>query len=114
GFARPVIERAGSKTKTGARLWIVGVDTVKQQIFARFPRPSSARFSASLPAIWYEQATSERAQVRYLRGQPSRQFIRIPGRRAEALDCTVYAVAVRSLVNIVPEVRREQLAQAEP
>lgn len=114
GFARPVIERAGSRTRTGARLWIVGVDTVKQQIFARFPRPSSARFSASLPAVWYEQATSERALVRYVRGQPIRQFIRIPGRRAEALDCTVYAVAVRSLVNIVPEVRRAELAQAEP
>ena len=62
----------------------------------------------------YEQATSERAQVRYVRGQPSRRFIRIPGRRAEALDCTVYAVAVRSLINIVPEVRRAELAQAEP
>ena len=49
-----------------------------------------------------------------MRGQPSRQFIRIPGRRAEALDCTVYAVAVRSLVNIVPEVRRGELAQVEP
>ena len=49
-----------------------------------------------------------------MRGQPSRQFIRIPGRRAEALDCTVYAVAVRALVNIVPETRRADLAQAEP
>lgn len=113
GFARPGIERAGSKTKTGARLWIVGVDTIKQQIFTRFPRPSLARFSTSLPAVWYEQATSERAQLRYLRGQPIRQFIRIPGRRAEALDCTVYAVAARALVNIVPEVRRADMAQAE-
>lgn len=111
GFARPVIERAGSTTKTGARLWIVGVDTVKTQVFARFPRPSSARFSASLPAVWYEQATSERAQLRYLRGQPVRQFVRVPGRRAEALDCVVYAVAVRALVNIVPEIRRAELAQ---
>lgn len=43
-----------------------------------------------------------------------RQFIRIPGRRAEALDCVVYAVAARALVNIVPEVRRADLATAEP
>lgn len=86
---------------------------MKQQIFARFPRPTSARFSASLPAVWFEQATSERAVVRYSRGQPVRQFIRISGRRAEALDCTVYAVAARALVNIVPEMRRTELAQAE-
>ncbi|OJH43015.1 phage terminase large subunit family protein [Paracoccus sp. SM22M-07] len=111
---RPVIERAGSKTKTGARLQIVGVDTVKAQLFARFPRPSSARFSASLPPIWFEQATSERAVIRYNRGQPVRTFVRIPGRRAEALDCAVYAYAVRQLVNIVPEIRRADLAQSDP
>ena len=52
--------------------------------------------------------------IRYSRGQPVRQFVRVPGRRAEALDCTVYAVAARQLVNIVPEVRRADLAQAEP
>lgn len=111
---RPVIERAGSKTKTGARLWIVGVDTVKLQLFARFPRPSATRFSKSLPAVWFEQATSERAIIRYSRGQPVRSFQRIPGRRAEALDCAVYAFAARHLVNIVPEVRRADLARVVP
>lgn len=110
---RPVIERAGSKTKTGARLWIVGVDTVKAQLFARFPRPGMMRFSESLPAVWYEQAASERAVVRYARGQPVRSFIRIPGRRAEALDCTVYAFAARQVVNINPDARRDELAQIE-
>ena len=34
-----------------------------------------------------------------LRGQPSRQFVPIPGRRHEALDCTVYAFAARQMVN---------------
>ncbi|MFC5738051.1 phage terminase large subunit family protein [Sinirhodobacter huangdaonensis] len=110
---RPVIERAGSKTKTGARLWIVGVDTVKTQLFARLPRPGQVRFSQDLPAVWYEQVASERAVVRYSRGQPLRNFERIPGRRAEALDCAVYAFAARQMVNINPEVRREELARAE-
>jgi phage terminase large subunit GpA-like protein len=43
---RPMIERAGSKTKTGARLWIVGVDTIKAQVFARLSRGASMRLSA--------------------------------------------------------------------
>lgn len=107
---RPVIERAGSKTKTGARLWIVGVDTVKAQLFARLPRASSIRFSDTLPPVWYEQVASERAVVRYTRGQPVRNFVRIPGRRAEALDCTAYAFAARNLVNINPDARRAELA----
>ncbi|MFC3057862.1 phage terminase large subunit family protein [Paenirhodobacter populi] len=107
---RPVIERAGSKTKTGARLWIVGVDTVKIQLFARLPRAGHVRFSADLPAVWYEQVASERAVVRYSRGQPVRNFERIPGKRAEALDCTVYAFAARQMVNINPDQRRSDLA----
>lgn len=111
---RPVIERAGSTTKTGARLWIVGVDTVKTQLFARLPRAGLVRFSNSLAPVWYEQLASERAVVRYSRGQPVRNFERIPGRRAEALDCTVYAFAARQMVNINPEARREDLARAEP
>lgn len=64
--SRPLIEKAGSKTKTGARLWIVGVDIAKGQIFARFPHASSAR----PPPVWYEQATSELAVIRYVRGPP--------------------------------------------
>lgn len=110
---RPVIERAGSTTKTGARLWIVGVDTVKTQLFARLPHTGHVRFSEGLPPVWYEQLASERAVIRYSRGQPVRNFERIPGRRAEALDCTVYAYAARQMVNINPELRRDDLARAD-
>ncbi|WP_406736439.1 phage terminase large subunit family protein [Thioclava sp. GXIMD4215] len=110
---RPVIERAGSKTKTGARLWIVGVDTVKAQLFARLPRAGHVRFAKDLPAVWFEQVASERAVVRYSRGQPVRSFERIPGKRAEALDCAVYAYAARQMVNINPEARRADLTRTE-
>jgi len=95
---RPPIERAGSNTKTGARLWIVGVDTVKAQLFGRLARGRSIRLSADLPRSWHEQAASERLVVRYRRGQPTRIFERIPGRRAEALDCLTYATAVRAIL----------------
>ncbi len=107
---RPPIERAGSRTKTGARLWIVGVDTLKTQLFTRLAREGLVRFSADLPAVWFEQLASERAVVRYRRGQPVRSFERIPGRRAEALDCTIYAFAARQIVNIDWHRRRAELA----
>lgn len=111
---RPLIERAGSKTKTGARLWIVGVDTAKTQLFARLSRGSTIRFSEDLPRVWYEQLASERAVVRYRRGQPVRSFERIPGRRAEALDCTVYALAARQMINPDWERRRQELSMQSP
>lgn len=36
--------------------------------------------------------------MRYFKGQPVRRFERIPGKRAETLDATVYALAARQLV----------------
>lgn len=110
---RPLIDRAGSKTKTGARLWIVGVDTAKTQLFARLSRGGSIRLSGDLPRVWHEQVASERAVVRYSRGQPVRSFERIPGRRAEALDCLVYALAARQIIRPDWDTRRHDLAQPE-
>lgn len=111
---RPPIERAGSKTKTGARLWIVGVDTIKAQLFARLSQAGSVRFSGELPPVWFEQLASERSVVRYRRGQPVRSFERVPGRRAEALDCTVYAIAARNIINPDWDRRRVELASGQP
>ena len=110
GGNRPPIEKAGSKTKTGARLWIVGVDTIKLTLFGRLAQAGNVRFSADLPPVWFEQLASERSVVRYSRGQPLRSFVRMPGRRAEALDCVVYAFAVRHLVNLDYDQRRADLS----
>lgn len=111
---RPLIERAGSKTKTGARLWIVGVDTAKHTLFGRLARGETIRLSADLPPVWFEQVASERAVVRYRRGQPVRSFERIAGRRAEALDCLVYAHAARAIINPDWTARRAELALSSP
>lgn len=110
---RPMIERAGSKTKTGARLWIVGVDTIKALVFGRLSRGATIRLSSDLPRVWFEQCASERVVVKYTRGQPVRTFVRITGRRAEALDCLVYAFAARQVVNVDWERRRAELAEVE-
>jgi phage terminase large subunit GpA-like protein len=37
----------------------------------------------------------------------------VPGRRAEALDCTVYAIAARQIVNFDADRRRAELARPE-
>lgn len=112
GFRRPFIERSASKTR-GGLLFIVGVDPIKDWLTAKFNSPGAIRFSTTLSATWFEQICSERATVRYSRGQPVRRFERIPGRRAEALDCTVYAVAVRHLLTINWETRAEALRSPE-
>src|SRR5262249_46479318 len=90
---RPAIEASHTK---GAKLFIVGVDSLKAQLLRRLARGQTIRFSKSLTPEWFEQLTSERRVLKYTRGQPVRIFERIMGRRAEALDCVVYALAVRN------------------
>lgn len=109
GMARPIIERAGTKTKSG-RLWIVGADAAKLWIFTRLARPGAFRISNELPEIWAEQVAGERIVTRYNHGRPVRRFEPVPGRRAEALDCLVYALAARQM--IAPDWRAKQ-AEAE-
>ena len=109
---RDWIERSKQKIRGGA-LWIVGVDGIKGHLAARLPRGKSIRFSDTLPAAWFEQLASERAVVRYVRGQPKRRFERILGRRAEALDCVVYGIAARQILNINWDSRAETLRNPE-
>lgn len=95
---RPWIERSKSTVK-GGRLFIVGVDGIKSNIMGRLSRPRSMRFSKDLAPVWFEQVAGERMEITYKRGQTVRQFVPVPGRRHEALDCTVYAFAARQMVN---------------
>lgn len=105
---RPFVERSKSKVK-GGWLWLIGVDSIKTHLVSRLARPGSIRFSDKLDPAWFEQLVAERVVVRYSRGQPFRRFERIPGRRAEALDCVVYAFAVQRLINVNWSSREEQL-----
>lgn len=109
---RPWIEKSKGRTK-GGWLWIVGVDGIKSHLTARLARSRSLRFSNTMPAAWFEQLASERVVIRYVRGQPRRRFERVPGRRAEALDCVVYAFAARQVVNVDWEERLRLLERED-
>ena len=104
--SRPSIQMSKGKT----RLFLVGVDTCKANLMNRLTAGQSIRLSNTLGLAWCEQFVSERRVVRYVRGQPVRRWERIPGRRAEALDCVVYGFAVRGIVSTPPEIRAAELA----
>jgi phage terminase large subunit GpA-like protein len=52
--------------------------------------------------------------IRYSRSRPVRRFERIPGKRAEALDCLVYAFAARQAAPIVYDQREDALRLMPP
>lgn len=107
--SRPAIRASDTK---GTKLFIVGVDGLKGQLASRLTRGRTVRFSDRLEARFYEELASERLIMRYMRGAPVRLWERIPGRRAESLDCTVYAMAVRGLVTANLDRREEEVASA--
>jgi len=106
GGNRPALKASDSR---GSKLWIVGVDGVKAQIANRLSRGASIRLSADLEPRFFDELTSERLVLRYSRGMPVRAWERIPGRRAECLDATVYALAVRGLIGANLDAREAEL-----
>jgi len=94
----------GQRVKRGVKLWPVGTDTAKAEIYGRLrleqPGPGYVHLSRHLPAEVFEQLTSERLVTRYLRGHPRLEWVKPPGRRNEALDCAVYALAAAHWLHI--------------
>jgi phage terminase large subunit GpA-like protein len=88
---------SGRVLKAGAQVWPVGADTGKAQVYSRLqiesPGPGYTHIPAALGDEYLEQLTSERLVTGYQRGRPVHRWVVIDGRRNEALDCAVYALA---------------------
>ncbi|HWB47535.1 MAG TPA: terminase gpA endonuclease subunit [Stellaceae bacterium] len=111
GLGRPPLTPTASKRARA--LQICGVDGIKTRIADRLSRRQAIRFSDRLTENFYLQMTSERLVVKYSRGRPERRFERIPGRLAEALDATAYAIAAKAAIN-VDSVRRSEELKGHP
>jgi len=94
----------GQKIKRGVKLWPVGTDTAKAEIYGRLrvaeAGPGYVHLSKQLPAEVFEQLTSERLVTRYIKGRARLQWVKPAGKRNEALDCAVYALAAAHFVGI--------------
>jgi len=87
----------GVKLKRGVKLWPIGTDTAKAEIYGRLrlgePGPGFVHLSKHLPGEVFEQLTAERLATRYVKGHARMEWIKPAGKRNEALDCAVYALA---------------------
>jgi phage terminase large subunit GpA-like protein len=94
----------GQKMKRGVKLWPIGTDTAKAEIYGRLrnaePGPGYVHLSKHLPLEVFEQLTSERLVTRYVKGHPRLEWVKPAGRRNEALDCAVYALAAAHYMHI--------------
>ena len=100
GQGKPIWPLRASKAKTRDSVWMVGVDTAKDTVLARWgiqEGPGACHLPAD-PTTgydddWIEQVTAEQRVTRYREGRPYAVWALPKGKRNEALDCRVYAVA---------------------
>lgn len=107
GTGKPIWDKPSNRNKYRVPLYTVGVDTAKTALYAHLrirppndwdggPVPGLCHFPARRPydEEYFRQLTSEKAVTRQsVRGVLTRHWVRRPNRRAEALDCRVYAFA---------------------
>lgn len=91
------VDWLGNRIKRGVKLWPIGTDTAKAEIYGRLaqatPGAGYVHISRLQPADVFDQLTAERLVTRYVKGRPRLEWVKPPGRRNEALDCAVYALA---------------------
>ena len=114
---RPVWPIRASKAKTNDQVFIVGVDTAKDAIYSRLRIKESGPGFIHFPAAdaydqaYFEQLTAEQAITRFKEGRPYRVWMLAKGRRNEALDTFVYALAAMKSLSLrlekvpMPEVK---------
>ena len=101
GGPRPVWPKSPSRTHTNDMVFVIGVDTAKDALYGRLriesPGPGYVHFPVGGPFDqgYYEQLTSEHVHTRHREGMPYRVWVLPEGRRNEALDTYVLALAAR-------------------
>jgi len=96
--------------KTGRALQIpVNTDEAKETIYTRLEEveehgPGYMHFPAHYDDEYFNGLTAEEKKTRYVRGVPKREWVPIPNRRNEPLDCRVASLV--SLRRINPNLKR--------
>ena len=106
GGDKLIWQQSKIKLKQGCKLFLIGVDTAKTKLMTRLKISDPDKESymhlcdqAENSVEFINQMLSEMREVKLTKnGRPEYVWHRKPGRRAEVLDCTVYAMAARETI----------------
>jgi len=112
GWGMPIVQspqrKQSGKDKRKIDLFIVGVDEAKLTVMRRLDLekkgPGYCHFPHDREMEWYRQLTAEKLIIRYVKGQPIREWHKPDRARNEALDCRVYALAALKIMQ--PNLKR--------
>lgn len=106
GWGRPIVEKPqrkqSGKDARKVDLFLVGTDEAKlitaRRLNKTAPGPGYCHFPADRDEEWFKQITAEKLTVRYVKGQPIREWKKPDKARNEALDCRNYALAALKIM----------------
>lgn len=121
GWGLPIVQspqrKQSGKDKRKIDLFIVGTDEAKLVVSRRLTLdkggPGYCHFPIQRETEWYKQLTAEKLVLRYIKGQPIREWHKPDRARNEGLDCRVYALAALKIMQ--PNLKRisERLQQQD-
>jgi phage terminase large subunit GpA-like protein len=103
GKGTPVdINKKNAQIKRGVLLYTVGHDTIKATLYGRLrhekPGPGYIHFGSASTDEFLRQLTPWKVQIKYVKGQAVRDWVKPANARDEMGDCTVYAYAALQLL----------------
>ena len=111
---RPIFPRKSSASKYG-RVFPIGVDVAKEQVYSLLqvnnPGAGFQHFPSNYEPWYFEMLTAEKYITTYKNGKPVKKWHLSSGKRNEALDCRVYALAARESLQINMKSRKKKLEE---
>lgn len=104
GHGRPAVAKPTRNNSAGVRLFVLGVDTLKELVYSRLkiaePGPGYCHFPVERDVAFFAQLTAEKLITIYYKGKETRKWVvKNEHIRNEALDCRVYAMAALHILN---------------
>ncbi|WP_341755594.1 phage terminase large subunit family protein [Candidatus Tisiphia endosymbiont of Ptychoptera albimana] len=100
---KALVSRPSIANRMRVKLFSIGTDTAKEMIYSRLKitelGPGYCHFPINYDAEYFKQLTAEKIVTYYNKGFPTRKWEKPAGKRNEALDCRVYALAALYILN---------------
>lgn len=97
------VDKRGKTERRGPQLWIIGTDTAKDYLQARWKfmqGPGAIHFSQDLPESWFKGLVAEYRTSGFKRGRKVSWWEQKKGEPNEPLDLTVYNVAAAMMLGL--------------
>ena len=103
GEGKPIVGRPTKNNIGKINLFPIGTDTAKELIYSRLKMTEEGEGYCHFPSDrseeYFRMLTAERKVVKYYKGRPKQEWIKIRTRN-EALDCRVYALSALAILNL--------------